>query len=147
MRSLSLCFAAALTAGACATAVEGIGPQQTSTDSAGRLVDVRLTYFRPFLFDSEAARPQGFAVIANYLSSDVTTEYQGNWNDENQTLTATIRLPVGSENLVYVVDEAVPPFTPTRIEAARQGRLSQVECTPAVTTVQVCYGLTITTAR
>jgi hypothetical protein len=37
----------------------------------------------------------------------------------------------------------VPPFIPTPVQAVANGRLRQIGCPAAVTTVQVCYELSV----
>ena len=132
----------AAAASSCATVNPQANLPSPDDGGDGGNVLVRLSYTRPAQYGS-TGRPGGFEVIANYRASDATSEDQGNWNDEAQTLTASFQLPMNSENLVYVVDEAVPPFIPTPIQAAANGRLRQIACPAAVTAVQVCYELTV----
>jgi hypothetical protein len=101
-----------------------------------------LQYTRPASL-GHTGRPFGFAVIANYESSDAIDEYEGTWDDETLTLWEQISFTIGSRNLVYVVDATVPPGLPMEISAGREGRLRRIPCTPAVRTVQICYLLEV----
>jgi hypothetical protein len=138
----------AVTAAACSGTASGAKVPQSGGGLAPSLADeggttlVRLLYTRPASL-GRTGRPSGFGVIANYESSDVIHEYDGTWDDETMTLSDQISFVIGSRNLVYVVDAAVPPGLPTEISAGREGRLRRIPCTPAVTTVQVCYVLEV----
>jgi hypothetical protein len=115
------------------------GAAPVAADAGGTTL-VRLVYTRQASL-GPTGRPAGFRVIANYESSDVIAEYEGTWTDETLTLSEQISFTIGSRNLVFVVDAAVPPGLPTNLTAGRQGQLRPIPCTPAVTTMQVCYVL------
>jgi hypothetical protein len=140
-------LAAVCLTGACATAGSTANQPApsapTHNEIEGTRVDVRLTYTRPSQLGT-AGRPAGFEVIANYRSSDTITEYEGTWNDATLTLTAIVPLQAKSDNLVYVIDDAVPPGLPTSIAAGQQARVHEAVCPRAVTTLTVCYELTVT---
>jgi len=134
-----LFVAAACAVGSCAAADEKAA---VALPDAGDSALIRLSYARPRQYDSPG-RPSGFELVPNYHTSDETIEEQGSWNDETQTLTATVSLGINSEDLVYVNDDAVPLSIPVPVQAAGNGRLHQIGCPAAVTTVQVCYELSV----
>jgi hypothetical protein len=134
-------LAALLASSACATAGTG-APSPLLTEQSGSAF-VRLIYTRPPL-TSRNGRPDGFEVIEDYRSSDVITKYEGIWNDDTQTLTDQIALPVGSVNLVFINDESLTPGSVTPITASREGRLREVACPRVVNALHACYELTVT---
>jgi hypothetical protein len=132
---------AVLPLGGCGAGTDRPAVPSPRSDGDIRFATVRLTYTRPSQF-GPLGRPQGFELILNYHQPGETTQYEGEWNEDEQTLAVTIQLPIGSDNLLYVVDDAVPAFFAHRIDANR-GRLHEVACSPAVASVQTCYELEV----
>jgi hypothetical protein len=134
---------AALVACACVMGGRGAGVAVPMPGDLSGQTFVRLTYTRPPL-SSRTGRPDGFEIIQDYKSSDVVTKYEGIWNEDSQTLTEQIAFPVGSVNLIFVVDEALTPGSVTPISASREGRLHEVPCPRVVNAMRACYELTVT---
>jgi hypothetical protein len=145
MRTFALvaALAALLASSACATTGAGGSSAAGPGNDTSPQTYVRLSYTRPAL-STRTGRPDGFEVIHDYRSSDVVTKYDGIWNEDTQTLTDQIAFPVGSVNLVFVVDPALTPGSVTPITASREGRLHEVPCPRAVNTMRACYELTVT---
>jgi hypothetical protein len=140
--ALAAALAALLASSACASSGAGGSGAAPSGDSSPQTY-VRLLYTRPAL-STRTGRPDGFEVIHDYRSSDVITKYEGIWSEDTQTLTDQIAFPVGSVNLIFVVDPALTPGSVTPITASREGRLHEVPCPSVVNSMRACYELTVT---
>jgi len=104
------------------------------------LVDVQVRYRREAVFAS-AGRPETIHVISDYRGTPSRAQYPGLWDERAQTLSATVTVPLGAENLVYVVDPAIQPGA-TTITAAR-GRLKDVPCPAEVNPLYSCQLLQV----
>jgi hypothetical protein len=100
------------------------------------LVDVQIRYRREGVFSS-VGRPEMLRVISDYRGTPSSAQYPGLWDERAQTLSATVTVPLGAENLVYVVDPAIAPGAATTITAAR-GRLKDVPCPAEVNPLFAC---------
>ena len=107
----------------------------------GMLVDVQIRYRRSSEFRS-AGRPETIHVISDYRGTPSRAQYPGLWDEGTQTLSATVTVPLGAENLVYVVDPAIAPGATTTITAAR-GRLREVPCPADVNPLYACQLLQV----
>ena len=105
-------------------------------------VTVSLSYTRPVAY-RPTGRPAAFEVIRDYTSSTTLEEYTGTWDDQAQTLTASIRVALRAENLVYVIDEAVPGGIQTPMFLPHVGQLHEISCTPDVPPGHPCYLLQV----
>lgn len=108
---------------------------------AGGVATVTLRYRRPEVFAS-AGRPEAFHVIADYLGASTERRYPGSWNEPDQTLSASVTVPLRLENLVYVVDSAIQPGATTTISASR-GQLKEIPCPQDVNPLYTCDVLQI----
>jgi hypothetical protein len=111
-------------------------PESTAEIHAGMLVDVQIRYRREGVFSS-VGRPETLRVISDYRGTPSSAQYPGFWDERAQTLAATVTVPLGAENLVYVVDPAIAPGATTTITAAR-GRLKDVPCPADVNPLFAC---------
>jgi hypothetical protein len=137
---------AALALGAAAASCLDKAPPHTPASASsdmepGAAVTVQVHYHRASVFSS-AARPQTFHVIADYRGASSRQQYPGIWDEETQTLSATVTVPLRAENLVYVLDPAIQPGADTTITAAR-GRLWDVPCPSDVDPLNACHLLQI----
>lgn len=116
-------------------------PGATTEMQPGMLVDVQIRYRRDAVFAS-AGRPETIRVIADYRGTPSRAQYPGLWDEGTQTLSATVTVPLDTENLVYVVDPAIQPGATTTITAAR-GRLKDVPCPADVNPLYSCQLLQV----
>jgi hypothetical protein len=124
---------------ACTNRSAAVSTPQSSNGrdvESGVIAQVNLRYQRSAVFAS-AGRPEGFDVIMDYRDSAVEREYPGSWDETRQLLTATVAVPLGSENLVYVSDPAIQPGATTVIDAGR-GSLKEVPCPSGVDPLFAC---------
>jgi hypothetical protein len=140
MSPVRLVSALALVAAIGAASCLDTSPPQTPSASAemppGMLVDVQVRYRRAGVFAS-AGRPETIRVISDYRGTPSRAQYPGVWDERTQTLSATVTVPLGAENLVYVVDPAIQPGASTTITTAR-GRLKDVPCPAEVNPLYAC---------
>jgi hypothetical protein len=130
---------------ACAMATPEIPGSQPAgpagSEISGYTTTTTLIYQRPSVFNS-LSRPDGFELIRDYQNSSATEDVTGIWNDDSQTLTATVTVGLKVENIVYVVDGAMPPEAETPLQAGRNV-LREVVCPRAVPVEHACYLLQV----
>ena len=118
------------------------GASSSSSEmEAGPVITIDLTYRRPDDVQS-AGRPDAFYVIADYHRESAVTEYPGSWDEETQTLSAIVCVPLRAENLVYVQDSVLTPGAATQVTAAR-GTLKETPCPARVDPLNSCHLLQV----
>jgi hypothetical protein len=137
----AIVFATAIGSSSCLDKSPPRTPDSTAEIHAGMLVDVQVRYRRAGVFSS-AGRPETLRVISDYRGTPSRAQYPGLWDERTQTLSATVTIPLGPENLVYVVDPAIAPGATTTITAAR-GQLKEVPCPADVNPLFACEVLQI----
>ena len=137
----AIVFATAIGSSSCLDKSPPRTPDTTAEIHVGMLVDVQVRYRRADVFSS-AGRPDTLRVISDYRGTPSSAQYPGLWDERTQTLSATVTIPLGPENLVYVVDPAIAPGATTTITAAR-GRLKEVPCPADVNPLFACEVLQI----
>ncbi len=131
-------------AAACASGMSGHSPQASTANAgaeAGAIITTTLTYHRPSTFQS-AGRPYAIYVIVDYRNASAVKEYPGSWDDQTQSLSAAVSVPLRAENLVYVEDLAIAPGAATPLDAAR-GSLKEISCPLGVDPLHACYLLQV----
>jgi hypothetical protein len=130
---------------ACAMATPEIPGAQPAAPAGGEITGYTTTttliYQRPPAFNS-LNRPDGFELVRDYENSSETEEVTGTWNDDAQTLTATVTVGLKVANIVYVVDGAMPAEAETPIQAGRNA-LREVVCPQTVPVEHACYLLQV----
>ena len=130
---------------ACATETAELPGAQpaatTGSEVTGLPATVSLVYRRPIAFNAVTV-PEGFKLIRDYRNSSATENVAGVWNDQTQTLTATVTVGIQVENLVYIVDDALAPEAETPI-AMGHTPLREVVCPRDVPIEHACYLLQV----